>query len=1679
MVIGGGAYDSGALGASERGRGLAGRTGAAGSGVSVGEVFGARVAGGPGAVAVAWDGGWLSYGELDVAAGRVAGCLAGLGVGREDRVGVLAERSVEQVVGVLGVVRAGGAYVPLDGRAPAGRLGVVLAQAGVVALVCDGAWREVGEGLLPGRVVVAGAEGGVPAGAGVPGWGGGHGEGLVCVICTSGSSGVPKAVAVRHRDVVALAADRRFGGHRRVLLHSPFAFDASTYELWVALLGGGQVVVAPEGVLDAGTLRRMVREHGVTALWLTSGLFRAFAQDAPDALAGLREVWTGGDAVPAGAVRRVLAACPGLVVVDGYGPTEATVFATCYPMADGGSVPGTVPIGRPLDGMRVFVLDGGLRPVPAGVFGELFIAGEGVARGYLGRAGLTAQRFVACPFGVAGERMYATGDLGRWSAGGVLEFAGRVDDQVKIRGFRVEPGEVEAVLAGHRGVGDAVVVAREDEPGRKRLAAYVVPADPADPPGAAGLRAHLAGVLPDYMIPAAFVIMAALPLTGNGKLDRAALPAPARAQVADRDYVAPRTDLERVVVGIWRQVLGLDQVGVHDNFFELGGDSILSIDIASRIGEAFGVRLPARAVFDAGTPARLAGALPVPGRQDAQRDRIVPAPRGAAPTAPLSAAQQRLWFLDDLNPGGTEYNTGMGLRVSGQLDVVMLRQALDALTSRHESLRTTFDTVDGRGVQMIAAEGDIALRMVDVPAASDEAQLERTLAKELRLPFDLRRGPLTKITLLRLAQDDHILLLCQHHIITDGWSIKVLVDELAELYSAQVRGAAAVLPELPIQYRDFAVWQSKRLSGPALGDQLDYWDRKLADLETLELPTDRPRPPVRTTAGAVFRHDLPADLVEKLTRAGQARSVTLFITLAAAVQLLLAQYSGQPDIAIGTVTSGRDRAELRHLVGFFVNTVVLRTRIEDTATVGELLSQVRETVLEAFAHDEAPFDRVVERLQPVRALGRTPLVQAMVVLQNATVRPRNVGEIGLSHYDLPRPVARFDLVFEFHPRDHSLNLTIEYDSGLFDAVTVERMAGHLELLLGVFAVDPGRPVGGISLLSGAERGRVLGEWGGGSGGGGAGSGVSVGEVFGARVAGGPGAVAVAWDGGWLSYGELDVAAGRVAGCLAGLGVGREDRVGVLAERSVEQVVGVLGVVRAGGAYVPLDGRAPAGRLGVVLAQAGVVALVCDGAWREVGEGLLPGRVVVAGAEGGVPAGAGVPGWGGGHGEGLVCVICTSGSSGVPKAVAVRHRDVVALAADRRFGGHRRVLLHSPFAFDASTYELWVALLGGGQVVVAPEGVLDAGTLRRMVREHGVTALWLTSGLFRAFAQDAPDALAGLREVWTGGDAVPAGAVRRVLAACPGLVVVDGYGPTEATVFATCYPMADGGSVPGTVPIGRPLDGMRVFVLDGGLRPVPAGVFGELFIAGEGVARGYLGRAGLTAQRFVACPFGVAGERMYATGDLGRWSAGGVLEFAGRVDDQVKIRGFRVEPGEVEAVLAGHRGVGDAVVVAREDEPGRKRLAAYVVPADPADPPGAAGLRAHLAGVLPDYMIPAAFVIMAALPLTGNGKLDRAALPAPARAGGDGTGGRERVPPRTGTEQALAGIWPRSWAWTRSASTTTSSSSAATPSCPSRRSPAPARPASASPPRTSSSTRPSHPSPRRQSLPPGRWPTQGR
>jgi amino acid adenylation domain-containing protein/non-ribosomal peptide synthase protein (TIGR01720 family) len=1048
------------------------------------QLFEAQVARTPDLPALLFDGGSLSYAELEVRANRLAHLLIRHGVGPERIVALALPRSVEIVVAQLAVVKAGAAFLPVDPAYPPERIAFMLADAAPVLVIASaesanptgrpsssGAALPVGDDtdvLVVDEPATARAVAVMPAAAPTdadrmsplllshPAY----------VIYTSGSTGRPKGVVVPHLGLASFSAAEvdhyAVAAGDRVLQFSSPSFDASVLELCMSLPAGAALVVPPPGPLLGEQLAEVLAERRVTHALIPPAALATVPSEAVPVLTDLRMVTVGGDACSAELVELW---APGRRMINSYGPTESTVVATwSRPL-----VSGTPPIGRPIWNTRVHVLDEEMQPVPVGVAGELYVAGMGLARGYLRRPGLTAQRFIADPFGAPGERIYRTGDLVRWNLDGELEFVGRADDQVKIRGFRIELGEIEAALARYSGIDAAVVIAREDRPGDKRLVAYVVPAAGRSEAGEvrpADLRAFLARSLPVFMLPAVFVTLDELPLNPNGKLDRRGLPAPEDRVAADAGarYVAPRDGTEQALATIWADVLGLPRVGVNDDFFELGGDSIRGVRALSRARATLGVALSARAVFDAPTVARFAEAVHGAVRAE-QGGQVRPVPREQV--LPLSAAQQRLWFLDDLTSGGIEYNTGVGLRLSGPLDRDALRAALDALVKRHESLRTTFATVDGHGVQTVAPHGELPLRTVDVSASDRgadpaDAALERILEEELLTPFDLRRGPLTRAVLVRLDEQDHVLMLCQHHIVTDGWSIGILVDELGRLYAAARNGGPVALPDLPIQYADFAVWERERLASPALEDHLAYWRRTLADVRVLDLPTDRPRPRLLTTAGAVHRWSLPADLVVALTLAGQARGATLFMTLAAAVQVLLARLSGQADVAVGTVTSGRDRAELENLVGFFINIVVLRSTVDESKGFGEFLSEVRETVLEAFAHDEVPFDRLVEDLQPERDLSRNPLVQALVVLQNAAVRPGETGGLRVAEHDLPRPYARFDLVVEFVPRGDAMTMVIEYNSDLFESGTIARLAGHLETLLAGIAADPHQPVSALA-----------------------------------------------------------------------------------------------------------------------------------------------------------------------------------------------------------------------------------------------------------------------------------------------------------------------------------------------------------------------------------------------------------------------------------------------------------------------------------------------------------------------------------------------------------------------------------------------------------------------------------------
>jgi len=1581
----------------------------------------ARIAERPEAVALSGAGEIVTYGELGRRSDRLAQRLRGLGLGPEDRIGLLLERSPAVAVAILGVWKAGAACVPLDPGLPEERLAWMAADAGLAALVdLEGVRRRglpppdltpdpspiapppTGRGAPPpssfssffSKLPPLPVEGGA---MGEGGRGGEVGRGLAYLIYTSGTTGRPKAVMVEHASLAQtlLGCLRRFGsglddrGPRMPHL-APFSFDISLFELLVPLLAGGQVEVLTRAeILDldrlAASLRGATWLHGVPSLLRKLADHLRETGEEPD----LRTVFAGGERVPPDLLRDLQTAFPSATVAVLYGPTEAAVLCAAWVAGEAGE---RSLLGRPLPGVELLLLDRWLSPVPLGVPGELHVGGSGVARGYLGRPDLTADRFVPDRLGA---RFYRTGDLARLLPDGVLEFLGRTDHQVKLRGFRIEPGEIETALTEHPAVREAAVVARGEGDGMQ-LVAYVAPAG-LDP---SSLREHLAARLPAYMVPATFVVLPELPLTANAKVDRARLPTPERTPDAAEE--APRTPAEEVVAGIWSEVLGVPRVTRTDNFFDLGGHSLLATQVMSRLRAATGAELAVRELFQAPTVAALAAALEASlsaGASAAAAPPIRPVSRDRA--LPLSFAQERLWFLDHLAPGISAYHIPLAVALRGALAPEALERALEGVTVRHESLRTRFGERDRRAVQIVDPPRAWDLPRVDLsslPAAWRAAEAHRLASDEAGRPFDLAHGPVLRSLLLRLGPAEHVLLLCVHHIAADGWSLGVMIQEISALYRAAVEGGAAGLPELPVQYADFAVWQRAWLQGEVLERQLAYWRERLAGAAGLDLPTDRPRPARQSFRGATRMHAVAPEATRALATLARRHDATFYMVLLSALQTLLGRYAGQEDVVVGSPIANRTRAEVEPLIGFFVNSLALRGDLAGDPPFSELIARSRRSALEAYSHQDLPFERLVEELNPERNLALNPVFQVMFAVQNAPLRPIELPGLTLAPVELDFPVTRFDLEVFFTELDGGLATQLTWSTDLFDAASIQRFAGHLDALLAAVLDDPGQRLSEIPLLAPPERHQLLAEWNDTA------AGLpqeDVASLFAGQARRRPSAVAISSEGGDLTYADLDRRSARLARRLAAQGVGPEVPVALLARRSPALIVGLLGILKAGGAYVPLDPSYPAERLAWMLADCGARILLGQ---PELLEGVTAPSIVELSAdpeeiEGPDPVGS--------FPDGLAYLMYTSGSTGRPKGVGVTHRNIVRLVRESGFAdlGPEQVFLQlAPVSFDASTLEIWAPLANGGRLALFPPRPPSLEELGEAIARQGVTSLWLTAGLFHQMVDDRLEALRPLRQLLAGGDVLSPPHVRRALEALPDVTLINGYGPTEGTTFTTCHPMTAPEQVGPTVSLGRPIGNTQVYVLGPDLRPVPAGIWGELCAGGGGVSRGYLGRPDLTAERFVPDPFGEPGARMYRTGDIARFRPDGRLEFRGRRDGQVKLRGFRVELGEIESALARCPGVRAAAVAVRGDAEHR-RLVAWVVP-DSAEPELVPELRRRLEAELPDHMVPSAFVLLEALPLTLNGKVDRAALPASERIGeAAGTW----VEPATPLERTLARV----------------------------------------------------------------------
>nr|AFH75330.1 nonribosomal peptide synthetase [Pseudomonas sessilinigenes] len=1574
-------------------------------GMTLHQLFAAQVAQQPEATAVQAGDARLSYAELDARANRLAHHLRGLGVGPDSRVAICVGRGPDMAVGLLAILKAGGAYVPIDPAHPAERIAYLLQDSAPLAVLVQGATRAlIGAAQRPLVDLDDLAWQQQPASAPpVPGLHAGH---LAYVIYTSGSTGQPKGVMVEHQSLANLvhwhcqAFDLGPGRHTSSV--AGFGFDAMAWELWPALCNGATLHLPPAGIdhQDIDQLLAWWRAQPLDVSFLPTPVAEhAFSQEQKHPT--LRTLLIGGDRL------RQFDQAQSFTLVNNYGPTEATVVATSGALVAGG----LLDIGRPMANVRIYLLDEQCQPVPIGVAGELYVGGAGVARGYLNRPELTAERFLDDPFSDApGARMYRTGDLARWLGDGRIEYLGRNDQQVKIRGVRIELGEIETCLNRLASIQEAVLLAREDQPGQTRLVAYFTVAGQRVP-SPAELRAQLLEQLPEYMVPAAYVRLDALPLTANGKLDRRALPVPELDALLSRQYEAPEGDNEVVLAQIWSELLHIERVGRHDHFFELGGHSLLAMRMLSQVRRRLGVELALGELFANAELHAVAQAL-VRAERSSLPD-LLPAPRNQPQV--LSFAQQRLWFLAQMEGANTAYNIPIGLRLRGQLDSQALQRALARIVARHETLRSRFAQYGDEAEVLIAdPQSGLSLQVENLRGhpRADEA-LQALVQGEASAPFDLERGPLIRGRLVTLADDHHVLLLTLHHMVSDGWSMGVLTRELVALYGAFSRGLPDPLPALALQYSDFAHWQRRWLSGAVLQQQGDYWRQALEGAPALLLlPTDRPRPAQQDYAGSSIPVRLDAQLTAGLRALSQRHGSTLYMTLMSAWALLLGRLSGQAEVVVGTPVANRMQAEVEGLIGLFVNTLAVRVDLATAPRIEALLAQVKARTLEAQAHQHLPFEQVVEILRPVRSLSHSPVFQTLMTWQNGDVPQLVLGDLRLEGIHEASHFAKFDVSLNLGEVQDHIEGTLEYATALFDEATLQRYVGYLQRVLQAMVSDDQMLLDQVPLLDQEQRWQLL-------------EGFNATDrdypleqtlhgLFEAQVLRSPEALAVQAGEQCLSYRQLNQQANQLAGHLLQLGVGPDQRVAICVERSVDMVVGLLAILKAGGAYVPIDPAYPAERIAYMLEDSAPLAVLAQGATL----GLLGDPdVPVVDLEQSVwsrqprinPRIAGLTP------RHLAYVIYTSGSTGQPKGAMNEHRAVVNrllwMQEQYRLTSCDAVLQKTPFSFDVSVWEFFWPLFTGARLVMArPEGHKDPAYLRQVIARENITTLHFVPSMLDVFlAYGETRECASLRQVMCSGEALPGSLVRRFKQQLPNVGLHNLYGPTEAAVDVTAWdctgPLE---TTPDNTPIGKPIANTRLYLLDAQLQPVPLGVVGELFIAGVQVARGYLNREQLTAERFVDDPFSAEPDaRMYRTGDLGRYLADGNIEYLGRNDDQVKIRGLRIELGEIQARLTQLEGIKEAVVLAREDVPGDKRLVAYYTSDAGHGKLPVEQLRQALLEHLPDYMVPALFVHLEALPLSPNGKLERKALPAP---GLEAALVREYEAPVGDTEILLAQLW---------------------------------------------------------------------
>ncbi len=1566
-------------------------------------LFEAQVDRSPDSLALVFNDHKLSYSELNQRSNQLAHYLQKLDVGPESLVGICMERSVEMVVSLLGILKAGGAYLPIDPYYPLDRISFMIEDSSLNLLLTQQQLLSL-LGQQPADMVCIDSISPLldqqPSSNPTCEV---ESRNAAYLIYTSGSTGRPKAVVIEHKSVVnfltSMEQKLAISSEDVLVAVTTLSFDIAGLEIYLPLKAGARVEIASrEEGWDGEKLAERLAKSKATMMQATPASWRMLMESGWRAERGFK-VLCGGEGL-AGELARQLKGSEA-EVWNLYGPTETTIWSGGYEVEE--EERGIMPVGRPIANTQIYVLGDRGEMKGIGGRGEIYIGGEGVGRGYAGRADQTAERFV--PDGYSkrkGARMYRTGDEGRMREDGKIEFVGRMDNQVKVRGYRIELGEIEEVLRGLEEVREAVVVVREDGRGEKELVCYVVE----EREGIVSREELIERVskrLPEYMVPKKYVVMKEMPLTGSGKVDRKALPEPDQSRPElEEGYIEPSTATEEILAGIWGEVLKVERVGIRDNFFGLGGHSLLATQLISRVRDAFQVEVPLRLLFEQPTVAGMAESIEAALRagQGAQAPSIARVSRDSE--LPLSFAQQRLWILDQLEPGTPFYNISAAMHMTGRINVEALQRSLGDIFQRHEVLRTTFTIVDGRPEQVISAASPINIPVMDLSdVAERKAEAERIAGVEAQQPFDLTRGPLLRVKILRLSEDEHVLLFTLHHIAGDAWSMGVLGREFAALYGAYVDGMPSPLNPLPIQYVDFAYWQQHWLQGDILEEQLSYWRQQMAGAPpVLELPTDRPRPAVQRFRGAKQSFVLSADTSQALKSLSRQEGVTLFMMLLAGFQILLHRYTDQPDIVTGSPIAGRNRGETEELIGFFVNTLVLRTDLSGNPTFSELVERVREVCLGAYAHQDLPFEKLVEELQPKRDLSRAPLFQVMFGLINVPKTVAELRDLTLNIQQIDSKTAKFDLNLVLDDEEQ-LTGSLEYNTDLFDFSTISRMLGHFQNLLKGLTLNPEQRIASLPLLGESERKQVLEEW----------NDTTrdypsthcIHHLFEAQADRTPDAVAVVSRHHKLSYKVLNLRANKLAHFLIRLGTQPEALLGICLDRSLDMIVALLAILKAGAAYVPLDPRYPKDRLAWTISDANMqllitqhsllsslpdhnAQLIClDTDWQDLALEAEdnPQTAVTA--------------------DNLAYVIYTSGSTGRPKGVAIEHRNTVAMLewaeevySKQQMGG---VLASTSICFDLSVYEIFAPLMVGGSVILAENALdlmeLEAASEVTLINTvpSAIVELMKVGGIGKS-----------VRTVNLAGEALS----RRVvdeLYEIEGIErVYDLYGPTEDTTYTT-YKLREAG---GRATIGRGIRGEQIYILDKEREPVAIGVVGEIYISGRGVTRGYLNGAEATAERYIPNPLGgEAGERMYETGDVGRWRAEGEIEYLGRRDKQVKVRGYRIELGEIEEALRGLEGVREAVVEVKEDERGNKRLVGYVVGK------GEQGvtttqMQEYLRERLPEYMIPTRFVMLEEMPLTPNGKVDRRTLPAPDQARPELEGAY--VAPRTPNEEMFSAIW---------------------------------------------------------------------